>query len=142
MCGSWYFPKFLLSEGSLTHTHTYIYGLLYVPGNPVCLPVNYSEAFRTYWASCRVTMVMYGGWHPEMFLEPVPECSGHFPYVFLRTVDVWTFIPAYDPTFLKLVIPVLRGHEKGFNGVTPIEIHLDPQVVACPFEPFPKSMEV
>ena len=43
---------------------------------------------------------------------------------------------------MKFVIPVLGGHEKGFNGVTPLEMHLDPQVVACPFESLPKSMDV
>ena len=77
-----------------------------------------------------------------MFLDPVPEGSAWFPYVFLWSVDVWAFKSIYDPTFLKLVVPVLRGHEKGFSGVSPFEMHLDPQVVACLFEPFLKSMDV
>ena len=42
---------------------------------------------------------------------------------------------------LKFVVHVLRGNEKGFNGVTPFEVHLDPQVVACPFEPFHKLVD-
>ena len=39
--------------------------------------------------------------------------------------------------FFEFVVPVLGGHEKGFNGVGPIEMYLDTQAVACPFEPFP-----
>ena len=41
---------------------------------------------------------------------------------------------------MKFVVPVLWGHEESFNGVTPFEVHLDPKIVACPFEPFPKSV--
>ena len=122
--------------------NTYIHGLLYVPGDPLCLPICYSEALRAYWVSCRVTMMVYGGWGPEMFLQPVPDCSAWFPYVFLWIVDVSAFIPVYDPTFWRFVLPVLRGHEKGFDGIIPFEMHLDPQVVACPFEPFPTSVAV
>ena len=50
--------------------------------------------------------------------------------------------PKYDPTFLKFVDPVLRSHMEGFNGFTTFEVHLDPQFVACPFEPFPKTVVV
>ena len=46
------------------------------------------------------------------------------------------------PFYLKFVVPVLGGHDKGFNGVTSFEVHLHPQVVACHFEPLPKSMYV
>ena len=35
----------------------------------------------------------------------------------------------------------LRAME-GFYGVGTLEIYLDPHIVACPFEPFPQSMEV
>ena len=102
--------------------------------------INYCEALRAYLVSCRMVMIMYGGWDPEMFLQSVPRCSVQFPYVFLWAVDVWAFKPVYHPTFLKFVIPALEGHENGFNGVTPFEVPLDPQVVAHPFEPFPQSL--
>ena len=42
--------------------------------------------------------------------------------------------------FSKFVVLGLGGHENGFNGVTPFEVHLDPQAVACPFEPFPRPV--
>ena len=45
-------------------------------------------------------------------------------------------------TLLKFVVPVLRGHGKSFYGVGPFKMHLDPQVVACPFEPFPQALYV
>ena len=44
--------------------------------------------------------------------------------------------------FLKFVAPVLGGYEECFDGVTPFEMHLYCQVVACPFEPFPKTVDV
>ena len=55
---------------------------------------------------------------------------------------MWAAKPVYHPTCLELVAFVLTGHEKDFYGVTSLEMHLDLQVVACPFEPFPKSMDV
>ena len=39
-------------------------------------------------------------------------------------------------------MPVLRGYEKGFCGVDALEMYLDSHIVACPFEPFPLSMDV
>ena len=80
-------------------------------------------------------------WDPEMFLQTVPKGSTWFSYVFLSTVDEWAFKPAYDPTFLKFVIPVFGGHEKDFNNVTSFEMYLDPQVDACSFEPFPNTKD-
>ena len=78
---------------------------------------------------------------PRAFLEPVPKGSAKFPSVFFQTVDVWTFKSIYDPTLLKFDVPVLWGHEKGFS-VGPFEMHLDSQAVACPFEPFPQSLDI
>ena len=58
------------------------------------------------------------------------------------SVDVCTLKPVYVPTFLKFVVSVLGGHEKGFNGVTPFELYLNPQGIAYPFVHFPKSGHV
>ena len=66
-----------------------------------------------------------------------PKVLPDSPYVFLWTVDVWAFKTIYDPIPLNYAVLVLGGHEKGFYGVDPFEIYLDPQVVACPFEPIP-----
>ena len=129
MCGSWYFPKFLLRRVINTSIHS----LLYVPGDPLCLPVNYGETFGAYWVSCRMAMVVYMGWGPEVFLEPVPEGSARLPYVFFWIVDVWAFKSIYDPILLKFAVPVLGGHEKGFYGVGRFKMHMDPHVVVCPF---------
>ena len=119
-----------------------VHGLLYVSGDLLCLPLNYCEALWVYWVSCQMAMMVYGGWATEMFFQPVPECCTQFSYIFLWAVDVWAFKPVYDPTFLKSVTSVLGGHEKGFNGVTPSEVHLDSKVDACPFLTFPKSLNV
>ena len=86
--------------------------------------------------------MVYRGWDPEVFLEPVPEGSAGFPYVFFQTVDMWEFKILYDFTLLKFAIPVLGSHEKGFYGVGPFEMYLDAQAVVCPLEPFPQSMDV
>ena len=56
--------------------------------------------------------------------------------------DVWAFKPVYDPTFFKFVVPVLGGHEKGFSGGIPFEMHLDPKVFTCPFGPFLKPVDI
>ena len=48
-----------------------IHSILYVPGDPLCLPVNYDETFWAYWVSCRMAMVVYRERGPEVFLEPV-----------------------------------------------------------------------
>ena len=119
-----------------------IHAPLYVPSDPLWLPVNYGEAFRAYWVSYRMAMVVYRGWGLEVLLEPVPEGSAWFLYVFLWTVDVCAFKSIYNPTFLYFVFPVLRGCEKGFDGVSPFEMHLDTQAVAGPFEPFPQFVDV
>ena len=53
---------------------------------------------------CRMAMMVYWGWSPEMFPQPVP-------YVFLWTVDVSAFKPV-DTTFLKFVVSVLKAPEE------------------------------
>ena len=46
-------------------------------------------------------------------------------------------------SLLKLAVTVLRcGHEKDFYGVGPFEMHLNPQAVTFPFEPFCQSVYV
>ena len=52
------------------------------------------------------------------------------------------FKPVFDPAFFKFVVPVLGDHEKGFNCITPFEMHPNLQVVACPFDHFPTSVNV
>ena len=61
-----------------------------------------------------MAVVVYRGWGPEVFFEPVPKGSARLPYVFFCTVDVWAFESIYDSTLLKFAISVLGGHEKGF----------------------------
>ena len=99
-----------------------IHGLLYVPGDPLWIPVKYGQAFRAY-------LVSYRGWDPKVFLEPVPKGSAWFPYVFLQTVDVWAFKSIFNPTFCSLLSLSLGGHKKGFDGVSPFEIHLAPKLL-------------
>ena len=117
-----------------------IHNLLYVPGDSQCLPVNNDETFKAHQVSCRV--VVNKGWGPKMFLEPVPKGSAGFPYIFFWTIDVLAFESIHIFTLLTFTVPVLGGHEEGFYGVGFLEMYLDPHVIACHFEPFPKSMDV
>ena len=52
---------------------------------------------------------------------------------------MWALEPVYYPNFLEFVALILRGHEKGSNGIVAFELHLDPHVVAAPSELLPKS---
>ena len=112
--------------------------LLYVPGDPLWLPINNGETFRAYWVCCRVAMVVNKGWGPKMSLEPVPKGSAWIPYIFLWTIDVWAFKSIYDSTLFKFA--VFGGHKEVLYSVNTLEMYLDSQGVACPFEPFPQSM--
>ena len=87
-------------------------------------------------------MVMNRGWSPEVFLEPVPKGSARFSYILLWTIEVLAPKCRYHTTLLKFAVPLLGGHEEGFYGACPLKMYLDPQVVACPVEPFPQSMDV
>ena len=87
-------------------------------------------------------MVVNREWDPKIFLEPVHKGSARFPYIFFCAIDVWAFKSIYDSTLLKFAVSVLGGHEEGFYGVGTLEMYLDPQVVACTFEPSPQSMNV
>ena len=69
---------------------------------------------------------------PKVLPDSPIYSSGH---------DVCAFKSIYDPTLLKFVVPVLEGHKKGFNGVGLFEIYLDPQAVACSFEPSSQSKD-
>ena len=42
----------------------------------------------------------------------------------------------------EVCCPCPWGHEEGFNGIGTLEMYLDPQVVACPFEPCSQSKDV
>ena len=77
-----------------------------------------------------------------MFLDPVTEGSNLFPYVFFWTVDVWAFKPVYDFTFLKFVTLSLGAMRRVLMMLFPLKCTWIPKFVACPFEPFPKSVNV
>ena len=72
MYGSWYLPKFLLSEGLLTCIYIASFMFLVTPCEFL---VDYGETVRAYWVSGGVTVLVYRGWGPEVFLELVPEGS-------------------------------------------------------------------
>ena len=139
MCGSWYFLKFLLSDGSLTWMYMVTFVFLVTLCNTLSTIL---KTLRVCWVSCGMAKVVYWGWGSKMFLKSVTKWSSWFPYVLLWAVDAWGLKPVYGPTFLELVVPVIRGHEKGFNGVALFEVHLDPEAVAGPFELLPKSVYV
>ena len=47
------------------------------------------------------------------------------------------YLNLYDSTLLMFGVPVLGSNEEGFYGVGTLKMYMDPQVVVCPFEPFP-----
>ena len=75
-------------------------------------------------------------------LSLFPKGYAWFPHVFFQAVNVLAFKSIYDSTLLKFVVSVLGGHKKGFYSVGSFEMHLNPQAVTCPLEPFPQSLDV
>ena len=77
-----------------------VHSLLDVPCDSLWLPINNGKTFRADQESCRVIMVVDGGWSPKILLEPVPKCSTRFSYILFWAVDVWTFKFINDSTLL------------------------------------------
>ena len=71
MCGSWYFPRFLLRGVLYTDEH----GLLDGPGLAVNFLVYYVELVGIHGMACGGTVLVYGGRGLEVFLYPIPKCS-------------------------------------------------------------------
>ena len=67
MCGSWYFPMFLL-RGVL---YPDIHGFLDGPGLAVNFLVNYAELVGVHGMACGGTVEVYGGGGLEVFLYSV-----------------------------------------------------------------------
>ena len=80
-----------------------VHGLLDVPGCALCLLMYYVETVRVNRMSHGTGMPVDGGRDPAMFFEPVPQGSASLTYIPLRTVDGWTLVLVYDPTFCNLV---------------------------------------
>ena len=106
-----------------------IYGLLYVPGDLMWLPVKYGKTFRAYCVSCTMAMVAYWGWSPVVFLDPVPKESTWFPYVFLWTVDVWAFKSIYNPYFFKFLSLSLGDMRRVLMMLVPLKCTLIPKLL-------------
>ena len=83
-----------------------------------------------------------GGWGPEMFFESLPKCSAQFSLYSSGQLMCGLLYVCMTPLFFKFIVPVLRSNEEGFNDGTFSQVHLESQVVASPFEPFPRSMDV
>ena len=137
MCGSWYFPKFLLSEGSFTQMYTASLMFLMTPWDFLSTMVKHSGL-----TGCPVEWLWWciGDGALRCFLslslKVLPDShmysSGQF--------HVWAFESIYDSTLLKFAVPVLGAIRRFYSVDTP-EMYLDSQVVACPLEPFPQSMD-
>ena len=39
-----------------------VHGLLYGPGNTLCLPIYYSKTLQIHWVSCGMAVIMNKGW--------------------------------------------------------------------------------
>ena len=76
--------------------------------------------------TCDVGMVIDGGRSLEMFLQPFSNSPCRFPYVLLITLPPVTLTSVYYTTLLCDVILILRGHLEAFNGITSLEMDLDP----------------
>ena len=85
-------------------------------------------------------MVKYGGWGLLMFLEPLPKCSGGFPYIFLITLHPVTFVPIDDSTLIHKRIFVLGSHQEAFDGITSFEVYLHSIFLASSFRGFHSAL--
>ena len=61
-----------------------------------------------------------------MFCEPIIKGPCRFPYVLPITLQPFTSIPVYYSTLLCNVILVLRSHQEAFDGITSLEMDLEP----------------
>ena len=78
------------------------------------IPVNNGETFWSYWVSCRVAVVVYRGWGPEVFFEPVPQRFCQIPPcipLYIWCVGIWIYIWL---TLLKFCCPCPLEPWEGF----------------------------
>ena len=101
MCASWYLPRFLLRDGSLTLMNM---ASLIGSGNALGFPVHYREIVQFYGMTHGVVVVTDGGGGSWMFLGPISKGPSSFTNVFFCTFQMVTLIPVYYPTFADNVI--------------------------------------
>ena len=59
-----------------------VHGFFYVPGDPLQLPIYYSEAFCASWASCGVLVVVYGD--GDLYIPPKSGVINSCKYQHIR----------------------------------------------------------
>ena len=97
MCGNWYFPMFLLSEGSLTLMNMASLMFLVLPCDSLCMMVKHSGLI-----GCPVVLLCW--WMGEGTLRCSltlnMQCSARLTYILFRAVDVGACELIYYATFL------------------------------------------
>ena len=71
-----------------------------------------------------MTMFIYGGGGPKMFLKPVPKGHLQFSNVILFITCMGTFKPVNYSTLLGDGILILGGYEKVMAGIVSLEENL------------------
>ena len=132
-CGNWYFPKFLLSDGSLT---------LMFMASLIFLVTPYPLLWSI-WSLLGVMWNGYGGYGDlrcslSLSQNNLPDSSMYSPGQLMCGHLHLYMTPCFWGS-LSLSLGVKR---RGFNGVTPFAVHQDPQAVTGPFELLPKSVYV
>ena len=132
MCGSWYFPMFLLHEGSLTLMNIASFMFLALPCGSLCMMVKQSGL-----TGCPVVLLYWwmgdGGLRCSFTLSPnVLQDSN----ILFRAIYMGACEHVYYATFLQFVILVLRSHKECFDSICTFKMNLYSLVSACLFESF------
>ena len=90
------------------------------------LSIHYGQVVHTDVMTCGVSMVRYGRRGPKIFPESIPKDPCRLPYLFLIMLQSVTLIPVDYSTFWYDVVPVFGGHQEVPDGVTSLEMDLDP----------------
>ena len=105
ICGSWYLPRFLFRDGSLTDEH----GLLYGPADTVELPVHDGEIVQFDGVTCGVGAVWMGGRAFICSLHLSPKVLPVLP-MYSTAFQIVRLAPVYYPYFPCDVFLVLGAH--------------------------------
>ena len=91
---------------------------------PLCLLINYGEAFQIHWMSCGLTLLVDRWWSLKVFPESVTKSPTWLHYVLFCTVGMWLFILVNYSALLAHVVLVLGGHEQSPYGIILLEMYL------------------
>ena len=104
ICGSWYFPRFLLRGVLHADEHCFLDG----PRLHVNFLMYNAELVGVHWMSCGGTVEVYGGGGLKMFFNSFPQGSARFSNVRAGEVDVGALVFVDDSCLVGGWIFVFR----------------------------------